>query len=288
MIPVILDCDNTMGIKERDVDDGLALLYLLGSENIDLLAVTTTFGNSTIEDVYPNTKRIFSELNISIPLYRGAPSTKNRNSEAAKALVEIVNKRPNEITVLATGSMTNLKAAYDMDKTFFHKVKEIVMMGGIEKPLLVNGKPMNELNFASDSEAIQTVLKHGKNITIITGHICLKAVFNYQTYHSMENLVGEKIYNFIMKETKPWIEYIGGLYGMDGFCNWDAVAAVYLDHPELFDDRMIKVGADIKDLNTGFLRENTKEGNEIHIPEEILDIEVFNKILIDGWSKVKL
>ena len=30
-VPLILDCDNTMGVPGRDVDDGLALLYLLGS-----------------------------------------------------------------------------------------------------------------------------------------------------------------------------------------------------------------------------------------------------------------
>lgn len=31
---IIFDCDNTMGINGCDVDDGLALLYLLGKEPI--------------------------------------------------------------------------------------------------------------------------------------------------------------------------------------------------------------------------------------------------------------
>lgn len=288
MIPLIFDCDNTMGIKKKDVDDGLALMYLIGSENIDLLAVTTTFGNSSIEDVFPNTERIFSELKLNIPLFKGASSKQNRNSEAAQALVDLVSNRPNEITILATGSMTNLLGAYEIDKTFFEKVMQIVLMGGIEKPLLVNGKPMDELNFSSDVEAIQAVIEHGKNISILTGHICLDAVFSHQTYHSMQNILGNQVYDFIMKETKPWIEYIGGLYDMDGFCNWDAVAAVFVDHPELFDERRIKIGADLNDLKTGLLVENSTNGNLIQIPEKILNLTHFNNTLIDAWSKINI
>ena len=40
MIDLVYDCDITMGIPGRDVDDGLALLYLLGSTDIRLLGVT--------------------------------------------------------------------------------------------------------------------------------------------------------------------------------------------------------------------------------------------------------
>lgn len=47
MKKVLFDCDNTMGLPGRDVDDGLALLYLLGREDVDLKGVTTTYGNSS-------------------------------------------------------------------------------------------------------------------------------------------------------------------------------------------------------------------------------------------------
>ena len=42
---VIFDCDNTMGQPYREVDDGLTLLYLLGRSDVELLGITTTFGN---------------------------------------------------------------------------------------------------------------------------------------------------------------------------------------------------------------------------------------------------
>jgi inosine-uridine nucleoside N-ribohydrolase len=33
---VIFDCDNTMGLPNKDVDDGLTLMYLIGNKNIEL------------------------------------------------------------------------------------------------------------------------------------------------------------------------------------------------------------------------------------------------------------
>lgn len=43
MKKVIFVCDNTMGLYGKDVDDGLALLYLLGRDDIKLIGITTTF-----------------------------------------------------------------------------------------------------------------------------------------------------------------------------------------------------------------------------------------------------
>src|SRR4051812_21328358 len=98
-----------MGLPNKDVDDGLALMYLIGNNNIDLLGVTTTFGNSHIEDVFQATTKLFNNLNLTdIPLLKGAERDFDRKSEAAAFLVHMVNQYPNRITILATGSLTNL------------------------------------------------------------------------------------------------------------------------------------------------------------------------------------
>lgn len=44
MRKIIHDCDCTFGINGCDVDDGLALLYLLGDPEAEVLGVTTTMG----------------------------------------------------------------------------------------------------------------------------------------------------------------------------------------------------------------------------------------------------
>jgi inosine-uridine nucleoside N-ribohydrolase len=52
ILSVIYDCDNTIGIAGRDVDDALALLYLLGRVEVELLGVTITFGNDSTDETY--------------------------------------------------------------------------------------------------------------------------------------------------------------------------------------------------------------------------------------------
>lgn len=49
MKKIVFDCDNTFGIKNCDVDDGLALMYLLGSREAEFLGVTSTYGNSSLD-----------------------------------------------------------------------------------------------------------------------------------------------------------------------------------------------------------------------------------------------
>ncbi len=38
---VVMDCDNTIGIPGRDLDDALALFYLLGRDDVELIGVAT-------------------------------------------------------------------------------------------------------------------------------------------------------------------------------------------------------------------------------------------------------
>ncbi len=113
---IIFDCDNTMGIEGCDVDDGLALLYLLGKKNVSILGISTTYGNSDIDTVYSNTRRMLKELGReNIPLLKGSPSRHIKKSEAASFIAETVNKHPGNISILATGSLTNIYGAYLLD-----------------------------------------------------------------------------------------------------------------------------------------------------------------------------
>lgn len=58
---LIMDCDCTMGVPGCDVDDSLALLYVLDCPEAELLGITCSFGNNTQDTVYRNTKRLLKE-----------------------------------------------------------------------------------------------------------------------------------------------------------------------------------------------------------------------------------
>ena len=286
MSRIIYDCDNTMGIKERDVDDGLTLLYLLGREDVELHGITTTYGNSTIDAVYENTINMMKELGRKdIPVLKGGSSPHDRQSEAASFLCEKTSLYPGDITILATGSLTNLLGAYELDRDFFRKVKEIILMGGVTEPLIINGKLLSELNFSCDAEASYKVLNSGAKLTVITGHLCLQALFGEEEYRRLTENNDLNIFRYINAKTCHWFSFIKELFGIQGFYNWDIVAAVYLTNPGLFDENTVKLSSTVEDLKSGLLKLSGSSCN-INMPTTIKDKEGFNETVFSSWANV--
>ena len=112
---VIYDCDNTMGLPMKEIDDGLTLLYLLARPDIELVGVTTTFGNGTIEEVHGQTEKLLHAVGRSdIPLLKGEGRLGQHPTQAARFLAETVAADSGQISVLATGPLGNLVAAAEV------------------------------------------------------------------------------------------------------------------------------------------------------------------------------
>ena len=308
---IVFDCDNTMGIEDCDVDDGLALVYLLGCEDAVVHGITATYGNNRIEVVWDVIHTMRRELGREdIVVKRGGAKPGEYDSDASAYLVRMANLYPGELSVLATGSLTNLYGAYLMDQHFFEKVKEIVLMGGITEPLCFEKKVMDELNFSCDPMASYHVLSYGKNVSVITGNNCLKALFTKEEYRNELFSHEESIAKYIREKTDYYFRYNERDYGINGFYNWDVTAAVYLMHPELFVDKRGKYRFSEDDLRTGFLRaakkceaDNTQTGCDeecrtvceddkgkavlCNLPE-IADVEAFKRNIYDTWMKVEM
>ena len=285
---IVFDCDCTFGVKDCDVDDGLALMYLLGCEDAEVLGITATYGNHELPIVWEALEKLVYDLGREdIPVKKGGGKRGEYESEAADFLVEMANCYPGELSVLATGSLTNLGAAYEKDPAFFEKVKEIVLMGGITSPLVFEKKVMNELNFSCDPHATCTVLTKGRNVSVVTGNNCLKVLFTRAEYK--ERLFGTEnpAAVYIREKTDDWFGYNEEDYGIEGFYNWDVTAAVYLMHPELFTDWKKDFLITEEDLQTGFLNMKQPENCTLNLPEIGEEAEFKNNIY-DTWMKAEI
>ncbi|WP_367569368.1 nucleoside hydrolase [Lacrimispora sp.] len=260
---IVFDCDNTFGVKDCDVDDGLALMYLLGSRSAKLHGITATYGNNRLDVVYNTLQIMLKELGREdIPVKLGGKTCGACESEAADYLAEMADQYKGELSILATGSLTNLRGAYERDRNFFKKVKEIVVMGGITSPLVFEKKVMDELNLSCDPLASWTVLTKGRNLSVITGNNCLKVLFTKAEYKERLFTSENKAASYIRTKTDYWFGYNEEDYGIKGFYNWDVTAAVYLMHPELFMDERKTFLVSEEDLKRGYLRE-AEEGNSV-------------------------
>lgn len=214
MKKIIFDCDNTMGIKNRDIDDGLALMYLLGREDVELLGITTTYGNDSIENVYEKTKKLLEDIQREdISLFKGRNSefvmvdyvdlsynksdsndikSDYKSNKSAEFIVEEINKNPGEISILATGSLQNIYDALSIDNSICNKIKEIVVMGGITGPLHFGDRQMKELNFTVCKDGAFQVLNKFPNLSILTGNNCMDSRFGIDDLKKSKDILSNR------------------------------------------------------------------------------------------------
>jgi len=285
---VIFDCDNTFGINGCDVDDGLALLYLLGQKDkVHIEAITTTYGNNSVETVYANTKRMLKELGLeNLQVYKGCRDKNDPHSEAVDFIVQTVQNARDNIYILAIGSLTNIYRAYCVDKTLFNKISGIVMMGGLTEPLVINNVMMDELNFSCDPEASYVLLTKARNVSVITGNNCIPAFFPFDEYKRRLNNSQKGIGQYIYDKTRYWFEYMMKNYGSNGFYNWDVVAAAYIAEEDLFIDKSRAINPTRESLKKGYLYSSEHEHININLPE-IKDIREFTESVYKSWLNLK-
>jgi len=172
-IPVILDVDT-------GIDDALALLYVAGSPEAELVAVTCSAGNATLDDTQRNT-RIVLELagRSDVEVAAGRPTPLVRPLEITPethgprglgyadptdprmplssrfgpdVLVAAARRRPGEITLVTLGPLTNLAVALNVEPELPRLLRRWVMMGGAFR-VPGNTTPASEWNVHCDPEA---------------------------------------------------------------------------------------------------------------------------------------
>lgn len=129
-----------------DVDDAFALALAVKSPELQVLGVTTAFGDT--ESRAKIADRFLGEVGrAEIPVLAGQPtSTKNpmsqrrygesghfvkpSHAEGVQFLLDQIRKYPGEITLIAIGPLMNIGATIDKDAATFRKLKRVVLMGG--------------------------------------------------------------------------------------------------------------------------------------------------------------
>ncbi|MDZ4234395.1 MAG: nucleoside hydrolase [Dietzia sp.] len=175
-LPVFLDVDT-------GVDDAMALAYLFGSPEADLVGIASTAGNVPVHQVCENNLALLELCGISVPVSMGSPnplSTSLRTAEdthgphglgyarlpapttglteydAAEAWVRAAHAHPGELIGVATGPLTNLALALRADPTLPRLLRRLVIMGGAFD-YRGNTTPVAEWNVIVDPESAAEV-----------------------------------------------------------------------------------------------------------------------------------
>ena len=283
---IIFDCDSTVGLPGKPMDDALALLYLLGRpEQAQILGITCTFANGTAKEVFTSTAALLREIGrTDIPLLPGADPEEDPCSDAARFILETVNSRPGEITLVAIGSLTNLYGAWLLDNTVFDRVKEIVLMGGYTAPVFYHTRHLEELNFSVNPRAAACVLNHGKNISILTGNNTLEPSYLPKGEFIEKMCTGSASGRYVAEKCGYRFDDKAVRDGDAASYCWDVVATVYLLHPELFDDHPCHCFVTERTMCSGWLgvTEAAADTCLLNLPE-VSDLAAYRQEMYAGW-----
>ena len=259
MHKVILDTD-------PGIDDAQAIAFAIAHPEIELLGLTTVFGNAAIDITTRNALTVLEHFNRpGIPVAKGAdgpleidrypapdfvhghdgmgnlnlnpPVGKAVSETAAEFIVRVANEQVGEITVIAVGPLTNLAHALSLDPELPSKLKGLVVMGGtIDAP--GNVSPVAEANFINDPHAANMVCGQGWPLTVIGLDVTMKTALTDSVFAKLQKEAGD-IGDFLWKSSRFYVDFYSALsekISDERACAMhDASALVYLVRPQLFE-----------------------------------------------------
>lgn len=261
MKKIILDCD-------PGHDDALAMMMALASDQLQLLAVTTSAGNQTPDKTLNNAMRLLTLMKRQdipvasgnqVPLVKPLETAGNVHGKsgldgadlpepdfapqpltAIELIAKTLREADDRVTLVVTGPMTNaalfLRVYPDLAR---EKIDQIVFMGGAMG--LGNWTPSVEFNIFVDPEAAKIVMNFGiplvmapLNVThqaqILKDEIATVATIDNPVAHAFFGLL-----NFfeIYHEDPKW--------GFQGAPLHDPCTIAWLIDPSLFETKHMNV-----------------------------------------------
>ncbi|CAL9026520.1 unnamed protein product [Prunus brigantina] len=261
----VLDCqlkrEKLIIDTDPGIDDAMAILMAFQTPELEVLGLTTIFGNVTTEDATRNAL-LLCEIagHPSLPVAEGSPEPlkggrprvadfvhgsdglgniflppperKKIEKNASEFLVDMVSEYPGEVSILALGPLTNLALAIKRDSSFAKKVKRVVVLGGAFFAL-GNVNPAAEANIYGDPEAADVVFTSGANITVVGINITTQVQFTDDDLLQLRQSKGKhaQLISDTCKFYRDWHVESDGVHGI--FLH-DPVSFVALVRPDLF------------------------------------------------------
>ena len=243
------------------VDDAMAILFALKSPEIELVGLTTIFGNVYTDLATLNALRLVEFAGCpEVPVAHGAelplvasfeaaadfvhgsdglgninlppPQGRAVDQSAAQFIVERVMAQPGEVTLVPIGPLTNLALALAMEPRLVANVAEVVIMGGAAT---VNGNvtPAAEANIIADPHAADAVFTAGWPVTMVGLDVTMQTVMD-DAYMADLKASGSATAEFIYQISRFYRDFHYADYGLAGMHTHDPSAIAYIIDPTLF------------------------------------------------------
>lgn len=247
--------------SDPGIDDAMAIFVALQSPEVDVIGLTTIYGN-----VYTTlaTRNALHLLEIAgrtdIPVAEGShvtitkgtklriadfvhgadglgnqnfppPAGKPIEQSAAAFLIEQAKLYPGKVTVVALGPLTNIALAIELDPGFSKNIGQIVLLGGA---FAVNGNvnPAAEANIFGDPEAADIVFTSGADILAVGINVTHQVVLTDADREKLAQSNG-KFAQYLCKILEVYFSYHRDAYNTKGVYLHDPTALLAAVNPSL-------------------------------------------------------
>lgn len=231
-------------------DDFLAILMLILSKKVNIQAITTVMGNSTLANVTANTQYLLDLTNSQIPIYAGSAQPLSRSFKPGNVMgktgltgvdvkpikivegqaVTTLTKLNRATNVLLLGPQTNLALALKKNPSLESKIKSLVIMGGAIN-CRGNTNSYAEFNIFTDPEAAKVVFETRIPKVLIPLDLCYQVPLYLRDFERIRN---PQYRELIIQLIRPYIKALKKYENQDGAIVYDALAAYYLLNPSAF------------------------------------------------------
>lgn len=249
------------------VDDAMALVFQSLHPDIELLGVTSVFGNATIDTTTRNALYLAARFAPGVPVARGAsgplegeapkplpaihgddglgdigprgPEGRSLDARAAsRFIVETLRAHPGEVTLVAVGPMTNLARALDEDPAVALLAKQVIAMGGAFGIGGVTGNvtPAAEANMHADARAADRVFGAAWPLVIVGLDVTQRVIMSTDYLARLRDTGGEPG-RFVWDVSRHYEVFHRASEKVAGIYVHDASAVAYLLAPQLFRTR---------------------------------------------------
>jgi len=249
------------------VDDAMALVFQALHPQIELLGVTSVFGNSTIETTTRNALYLVERFAPGVPVARGAaaplkcaapapvgwihgddglgnlglqPKTQNAldTRPAHRFIVDTVRAHPGEVELVAVGPLTNLALALEEAPDIATLVKQVIVMGGAFGTNGRNGNvsPAAEANMHGDPDAADIVFGAAWPVAIVGLDVTESTIMTTGYLAKLRDEAGEAG-RFVWDVSRHYEAFHRSSVALEGIYVHDFSAVAYLLAPELYTTR---------------------------------------------------
>lgn len=312
---IILDVD--VGI-----DDAMAILFATASPELELIGVTTMFGNASIEDSTRNALYLLERCGVEVPVAQGAavpmvaepippvayvhgenglgnvkvpePSGKMLSAlSAAEFILQQSRLYPGELTLVPVGRLTNIALAVRIDPTLPERIKRIVLMGGAFE---THGTitPVAGANTFGDPHAADIVYQADWDVTAIGTDVTRQVKLDEPDLIELarKNPVAG---SFIKDFTQFYLDFHRSTGVTGGFYIHDPSALMYVVKPELFTTKKAAIRVVTEGLAVGqTIASPSLKGqgdlwtaNKFNAYANSVDSERAREFLLDRLSQVR-